>query len=72
MGTTSLVTFDISTKELDDFKIPKPKADAIYYDAEIESFEYLNTVDIEGYLSNLSDKLGIDLESLFGDLMYMY
>jgi uncharacterized protein (UPF0333 family) len=72
MGTTSLVTFDISTKELDDFKIPKPKADAIYYDAEIESFEYFNTVDIEGYLSNLSDKLGIDLESLFGDLMYMY
>lgn len=70
MGTSSLVTFETSTKYLGDFSVPTPDANAIYYDAVTEIDEYNSSVDTDEFISNLSNKLGFDIEGLFGNLLY--
>lgn len=69
MGNTPIITLNASAKYLDGFKIPKQDANAKVYDMLTEINDYSLTMDIEGYLSELSDKLGVDLESLIGNFM---
>ena len=72
MGKSSLVTLDMSTKYLKDFTIPKPDQNAITYDLLTDMDGYVSTIDIEGYISALSDRLGVDLQSLLGNFLPMY
>ena len=72
MGRTSLVALETSTKYLEDFTIPRPDKNADIYDALTESDEYALTMDIDAYISSLSDRLGVDLEDLLGGFLPMY
>lgn len=72
MGKSSLVTLETSTKYLEDFTIPQPDKNAEVYDMLTETDGYALTMDIDGYISSLSDKLGVDLQSLLGYFMPMY
>jgi hypothetical protein len=68
MGAESLITVDTTTKYLNDFTPLSPEDTAeIYHLDQSESFTA--TFDMEGYLSRLSEQLGIDLQSLFQILL---
>lgn len=72
MGRSSLVTLETSTKHLNDFTIPKPDDNAEYYDLITESQAYFSTIDLQDFISKLSDRLGINLEGLFGSFLPFY
>lgn len=72
MGRASLVTFDASIKYLEDFTAPKPDEDTEVYDLLTEIDQYAATMNIEEYLSDLSDKLGIDIQGLLGFYLPIY
>ncbi len=72
MGKSSLVTLDTSTKYLKDFTMPKPDQNATTYDMLTDMDGYASTIDIEGYISALSDRLGVDLQGLLGNFLPMY
>lgn len=72
MGKSSLVTMEVSTEYLDDFKIPEPNANADYYDTLTESDAYASTINIQEFISELSNRLGVDLENLLGSFIPMY
>lgn len=72
MGKASLVTLESSTKYLDDFTMPKPDSNADIYDLTTEAEAYALTVDIQSYISALSDRLGVDLNNLLGLFMPAY
>lgn len=69
MGKSSLVTLETSTKSLDNFTIPKPDGNADIYDMLTEIEDYTLTMDVLGYISTLSDRLGVNLEGLLGGLL---
>lgn len=71
MGKSSLVTLEASTKYIKDFAIPKPDANAETYDLVTEIDGYTSTIDIEGFISTLSDRLGVDLQGLIGNFLPM-
>jgi hypothetical protein len=72
LGKSSIVTLDISTEYLDDFKIPEPNANADYYDTLTESEAYASSINIQEYISELSNRFGVDLESLLGSFLPIY
>lgn len=72
MGRSPLITLDARVKYLDNFKIPKPSQNAESYDLVSQIDQYYYTLKIDEYLSNLSDKLGLNLESIFGNLLSFY
>lgn len=69
MGKSSLVTLETSTKSLDNFTIPKPDGNADIFDMPTEIEDYILTIDVSGYISTLSDRLGVNLEGLLGGLL---
>jgi hypothetical protein len=69
MGSSPLLTIDTKAKYLEDFTIPSVSENEEIYDfTDYET--YLSTVDIEAFISNLSEKLGVDLQSLIDNFMY--
>jgi hypothetical protein len=69
MGSSPLLTIDTKAKYLEDFTIPSVNENEEIYDfTDYET--YLSTVDIEAFISNLSEKLGVDLQSLIDNFMY--
>jgi hypothetical protein len=72
MGKSSLVTLEASTKYIKNFAIPKPDGSLETYDMVTEIDDYSSTIDISGFISTLSDKLGVDLEGLIGNFIPMY
>ena len=72
MGSSSLVTLDTSVKYLEDYTIPKRDGNAKVYDSLTESGDYYNSFDTDKYLSDLSDRLGIDLNSILGYFLPSY
>lgn len=68
MGASSLVTIDSEIEVTDDYDVTLPSKNAQIYDAEHESDYYLETIDIESYISKLSDQLGIDIMTLLENL----
>lgn len=72
MGKSSLVTLNTSTKYLKNYTIPKPDKSSETYDMLTEIDSYYSTIDIEGYIATLSDRLGVDLKNLLGSLLPMY
>lgn len=72
MGRSSLVTLETSTKYLKDFTPPKPDSNADSYDMQTEMDAYASTIDIVGYISYLSDKLGLDLQTLLGSASSLF
>jgi hypothetical protein len=69
MGGSPLLTIDTKAKYLEDFTIPSVSENEEIYDfTDYET--YLSTVDIEAFISNLSEKLGVDLQSLIDNFMY--
>lgn len=72
MGRTALVTLETSTRQIDNFDIPKVDKNAKVYDITTESEAYISTIDFEGFISNLSDKLGVNLKSLIEGFIPMY
>lgn len=69
MGRSALVTLENSSKYIDGFKIPKPDKDAEFYDVRTEIDSYYSTLNIQEYLIGLSDRLGIDLNGMFGSFI---
>jgi len=70
LGADSLVTVDSKIEYLKDYEITSPASDAEVYDITTESDSYMATADIDAYLAVLSDKLGVDLQSLFNTYFY--
>lgn len=66
MGSSPLVTLEASSRYLDNYKLPEPDSNAKVYDIITEIDAYSSTINLEGFISDLSDRLGVDLESLFG------
>jgi hypothetical protein len=69
MGVTPLITFDAKTEYLKDFAIPAISGSEETYE-DYES--YVSSFDVETFISNLSDKLGVDLQSLMNGFMPNY
>jgi len=68
MGVSPLVSLDMKTKYLDDYSIPEISSSEETYDAtEYES--YLSTIDVEAYIASLSEKLGVDLQTIINNFM---
>lgn len=72
MGSSSLVTLETSTKYLKDFVIPEPDKNAEVFDMTDEIDAYSYTIDTEKFISNLSQKLGVNLEDLLGNMLPFY
>ncbi|HHT87454.1 MAG TPA: hypothetical protein GX002_00350 [Clostridiales bacterium] len=71
MGKTSLITIETTAKYIEDFSIPGKKYNAKTFDiSEID--EYATTIDWDEFISALSDRLGVDLEELLGNLLTIY
>ena len=69
MGGTSIVGLDVSAKPLKDFTFPKIDGSAVIFDSyDISGYEA--TMNLEQFISDLSDKLGVDLNTLIENLMY--
>jgi hypothetical protein len=69
MGAASLVTMDMTMKYLDNYEVTMPGQDAEVYDATTQAESYAAAIDIEGYISRLSEQLGVDLQSLYDSLI---
>jgi len=68
LGTTKLATLDTTVESINDYKPSMPAKDAETYNmSDIE--KYYSTIDINAYISSLSEKLGIDIESLLNNSM---
>jgi len=67
LGSSPLVTLDMKTEYLDDYSIPTITENEVIYDST-QYETYMSTLNIETFISNLSDKLGVDLMNLIGNL----
>jgi len=67
LGADPLVTVDSKMEYLKDYQPVSPPADAEVYDIN-QTESYAATIDLEGYLTDLSNKLGIDLQGIFNSL----
>lgn len=67
MGGDTLATIDSSAEYLKEYKIEMPSDDAQIYDtSDIDS--YASSIDIDAYINKLSDKLGVDLQSVIDNV----
>jgi hypothetical protein len=71
MGASSLVTVDTTLEYIEDYEVKMPSSDAEVYDID-QAESYLATFNLEDYIADLSDKLGIDLQSLLEYYMSGY
>jgi hypothetical protein len=63
MGASPLVTVNSTIDYLDDYEVTMPPENAEVYDStDAESYEA--TINIEDYISKLSEQLGVDLQSI--------
>ncbi len=69
MGGSSIVGLDITAEQLKDFEIPEVDSSAQIFDA-YDTTGYEATMNIEQFISDLSSKLGVDLNSIIESLMY--
>ena len=72
MGNSPLVSLETSTEYLKDFEMPKTDKNADVYDLMLEGDQYFSTFNFEEFLSDLSDKLGIDLLGIYESLFRLY
>lgn len=71
MGSSELLSLHMTTEQLEDFEIPDSDETAEVYDfADIES--YKATLDLEGYIADLSEKLGVDVQSILEYFLSSY
>ncbi len=69
MGSSPIVTINSKLEYLTDIEVDEPSdSDEVYDIEDIDS--YTDSLDLEGYLSNISEKLGIDLQSLLDYYYY--
>lgn len=69
MGAEPLVTVTTDSEYLNNFEANVPAEGATIYDInDVDS--YTSSIDIEAFISSLSDKLGIDIQSLMNNLYY--
>lgn len=71
MGTSPLLTVDTTSDYIEDYKVTMPPADAEIYDVD-QADSYAATFNLEQYIDRLSDKLGVDLQSLLDYYMSGY
>ncbi|MBH1940456.1 hypothetical protein I5677_06035 [Mobilitalea sibirica] len=71
MGSAKLVTLDVTAKYLKDYDIPALSESAEVYDT-IEADRWAATFDTEKFITDLSSKLGVDLETLMETLPYYF
>jgi hypothetical protein len=69
MGASSLVTINTKTDYLEDYQVVMPPDNSETYDTT-QAESYLATFQLEEYISNLSEKLGVDLQSLLDYYLY--
>lgn len=69
MGAEPLVTLTTDSEYLSNYKASVPAEGATIYDInDVDS--YYSTIDIEAFITSLSDKLGIDIQSLINSFYY--
>lgn len=71
MGSTSLVTLNVTTERLKDYELPLPDGSAAVYRAE-ESESFISSFDVEGFINTLSDKLGTDIQYILDLFRFAY
>jgi hypothetical protein len=72
MGKSSLVTIETSAKLIEDYSIPIPDENAETYDMVTEIDGYYSTMDLDGFISALTEKLGINLKGLAESLLPIF
>ncbi|MDF2842521.1 MAG: hypothetical protein K0R00_947 [Herbinix sp.] len=69
MGAEPLVTLTTVSEYLNNYEASVPAEGATIYDInDVDS--YSSTIDIEAFITSLSDKLGIDVQSLINSFYY--
>jgi hypothetical protein len=69
MGAEPLVTLTTDSEYLNNYEASVPAEGATIYDInDVDS--YSSTIDIEAFITSLSDKLGIDVQSLINSFYY--
>lgn len=69
MGAEPLVTLTTDSEYLSNYKASVPAEGATIYDInDVDS--YYSTIDLEAFITSLSDKLGIDIQSLINSFYY--
>ncbi len=69
MGAEPLVTLTTDSEYLNNYEASVPAEGATIYDInDVDS--YSSTIDIEAFITSLSDKLGIDVQSLIDSFYY--
>ncbi len=71
MGNTDLVSLNITTEYLNGFDFPAVDSSAEIYDV-YDSYGYEATIDLDKFISGLSDKLGVDVQSIIENLFSSY
>ncbi|GEM_PF-4737384 len=72
-GGLEAVSLDITCKEgaYEDFELPSSTNSQVY-DAVTDSYSYMETADIQGFITHLEEVAGQDLESLFNAILYKF
>lgn len=70
MAKENLFNINIITESLKNASVPSSPKDAVTYDMETEMDLYTSTIDVEGFLASLSEKLGVNVSDLFGAYFY--
>ncbi len=69
MGAEPLVTLTTDAEYLNNYEASVPAEGATIYDInDVDS--YTSTIDLEAFITSLSDKLGIDVQSLINSFYY--
>jgi hypothetical protein len=68
LGAESLAIIHTKMNYLEDYTVVTPPEDAGIYEIN-ETEAYLSTFQLEDYISNLSDRFGVNLQSLFDSYM---
>lgn len=69
MGGTSIVGLDVTAEHLKNYKIPEIDSSAEIFDS-YDAEGYQATMNIEQFISDLSNRLGVDLQAIIESLMY--
>ena len=69
LGSSELVTLDTSIEYLDNYTIPEIPDTAETYDMVTDMNGYYNTINMEQFMSDLSDKLGVDIENIVSNML---
>lgn len=69
MGGTSIVGLEFATEYLKGYKIPEIGSSAEIFDSyDMEGYQA--TMNLDQFISNLSNRLGVDLQTIFESLFY--